>query len=201
MQASAVKAVLQRPCLRTSAWCLHWEDRKMAASDEPPFGLNSAPEKGQPAPRRYRRGGLQVRSPSKKKLGWQFVFLAANQDAIATVPGLRIDAADALNFVSDQAGTADAYPMHVRQSRRKAPEIAIPPPGLSTHPAIIHCRNSSQPLLPLRRSICHPRPPRKQLPPPNRPQASRCRSRPQRLLPVRQCRLANFDSSPIVYFV
>ena len=46
---------------------------------------------------------------AKKELGWQFVFLAANQDALATAAGLRIDAADALNFVSDQAGTASAF--------------------------------------------------------------------------------------------
>ena len=46
---------------------------------------------------------------AKKELGWQFVFLAANQDAIATAAGLRIDAADALNFVSTQAGTAAAF--------------------------------------------------------------------------------------------
>ena len=46
---------------------------------------------------------------AKKELGWQFVFLAANQDALATATDLRIDAADALNFVSTQAGTAAAF--------------------------------------------------------------------------------------------
>lgn len=46
---------------------------------------------------------------AKKELGWQFIFLAANQDAIATAAALRIDAADALNFVSNQAGTATAF--------------------------------------------------------------------------------------------
>jgi len=46
---------------------------------------------------------------AKKELGWQFVFLAANQDAIATAGALRIDAADALSFACSEAGTADAF--------------------------------------------------------------------------------------------
>jgi ABC-type Zn uptake system ZnuABC Zn-binding protein ZnuA len=59
---------------------------------------------------------------AKKELGWKFIFLAANQDAIATATALRNDAADALNFVSTQAGTATAFrelSNKVTEKRRK----------------------------------------------------------------------------------
>jgi uncharacterized protein YegL len=59
---------------------------------------------------------------AKKELGWQFVFLAANQDAIATAAALRIDADDALNFVCNEAGTAAAFmemSVKVSEKRRK----------------------------------------------------------------------------------
>ena len=59
---------------------------------------------------------------AKKELGWEFVFLAANQDALATAADLRIDADDAMNFVSDQAGTAAAFQCmsdKVSEKRRK----------------------------------------------------------------------------------
>jgi uncharacterized protein YegL len=59
---------------------------------------------------------------AKKERGWQFVFLAANQDAIATASALRIDAADALNFTCNEAGTADAFmemSAKVSEKRRK----------------------------------------------------------------------------------
>jgi uncharacterized protein YegL len=59
---------------------------------------------------------------AKKERGWQFVFLAANQDAIATASALSIDAADALNFTCNEAGTADAFmemSAKVSEKRRK----------------------------------------------------------------------------------
>ncbi len=58
----------------------------------------------------------------KRAQGWEFVFLAANQDAIATAQSYRIDAADALNFTSDQAGTGLAFQSisdKVAEKRRK----------------------------------------------------------------------------------
>ena len=74
------------------------------------------------ASREYTAAHIADLIEAKKQLGWQFVFLAANQDAIATASALRIDAADALNFVSDQAGTADAFKCmsdRVAEKRRK----------------------------------------------------------------------------------
>ena len=58
----------------------------------------------------------------KRAQGWEFVFLAANQDAIATAIDLRIDVADAVNFTSDQAGTDLAFQCmseKVSEKRRK----------------------------------------------------------------------------------
>jgi uncharacterized protein YegL len=40
---------------------------------------------------------------------WEFIFLAANQDAFATGMGLGINAGDTFNFVADKVGTRNAY--------------------------------------------------------------------------------------------
>ncbi len=45
----------------------------------------------------------------KRAQGWEFIFLAANQDAIATAATLRINPADAITFVNDKAGTDYAF--------------------------------------------------------------------------------------------
>ena len=58
----------------------------------------------------------------KRAQAWEFIFLAANQDAIATAATLRIDPADAFNFHSDAAGTDLAFKCmsdKVAEKRRK----------------------------------------------------------------------------------
>ena len=58
----------------------------------------------------------------KRAQAWEFIFLAANQDAIATAATLRIDPADAFNFHSDAAGTDLAFRCmsdKVAEKRRK----------------------------------------------------------------------------------
>ena len=45
----------------------------------------------------------------KENYNWQFVFLAANQDAIATAERLSINRTDAMSFNSDSAGTRMAF--------------------------------------------------------------------------------------------
>lgn len=44
-----------------------------------------------------------------EKYSWEFVFLAANQDAIASGAGMGIDAKNSINFSADAAGTSRAY--------------------------------------------------------------------------------------------
>lgn len=41
--------------------------------------------------------------------GWHFVFLAANQEAVATAAAMAIDPDDAYDFVADRAGVAYAF--------------------------------------------------------------------------------------------
>ncbi len=45
----------------------------------------------------------------QKKHQWEFVFLAANQDAIATASQYGISAKKALRFAADKAGTEDVF--------------------------------------------------------------------------------------------
>jgi len=45
----------------------------------------------------------------REKYNWEFVFLAANQDAISAARELAIDAADAEMFTADEAGAAQAF--------------------------------------------------------------------------------------------
>lgn len=45
----------------------------------------------------------------QKKYGWQFVFLAANQDAFQAAKGLNIPAADAMAFAATKVGIREAY--------------------------------------------------------------------------------------------
>lgn len=70
---------------------------------------------------------------AKKELGWQFVFLAANQDALATAAGLRIDATDALNLISTQAGTATAFRDLSDKVTEKREKVSA---KLSSHPIL-----------------------------------------------------------------
>lgn len=57
--------------------------------------------------------------------GWQFVFLAANQDAIATAAGMGIAAAQAVTFAASPAGAAGVFDavngkMHKMRAARAA---------------------------------------------------------------------------------
>jgi len=45
----------------------------------------------------------------KRAQGWEFIFLAANQDAIASATRLSIPAADAEAFAADRTGTQAAF--------------------------------------------------------------------------------------------
>lgn len=45
----------------------------------------------------------------KNAYQWEFIYLAANQDAIKEAGAVGIDAAHAFNYVSDSAGTRDVY--------------------------------------------------------------------------------------------
>jgi len=56
----------------------------------------------------------------REKYSWEFVFLAANQDAIATAARMSIDAADAIGFAGTAEGVRDAYVcMSSEVSRRR----------------------------------------------------------------------------------
>ena len=45
----------------------------------------------------------------EERYGWQFVFLAANIDAVETARGMGIRPGRAVNFVPDAEGTARKY--------------------------------------------------------------------------------------------
>lgn len=78
------------------------------------------------ASRRYTRERVsaQIRH-QQEKYDWEFVFLAANQDAIASAAALSIAAGDAVSFDATAAGVREAYAMLDREvSRRRAPAHA-----------------------------------------------------------------------------
>lgn len=57
----------------------------------------------------------------KRAQGWEFVFLAANQDAFAAAERLSIAREDAVNFSADAAGTAQVFQqmsLRVAEKRR-----------------------------------------------------------------------------------
>lgn len=45
----------------------------------------------------------------KEKYGWEFIFLAANQDAIATARSMSISAEDAISYDASPAGVRQAH--------------------------------------------------------------------------------------------
>jgi uncharacterized protein YegL len=45
----------------------------------------------------------------KEKYGWEFIFLAANIDAVETARGIGIDADHAIDYVPDSCGAAMSY--------------------------------------------------------------------------------------------
>lgn len=57
----------------------------------------------------------------RTKYGWEFIFLAANQDAIASAAKLSIRAQDAMNFTASPQGTQVAYAkMSAEVSKRRS---------------------------------------------------------------------------------
>lgn len=57
----------------------------------------------------------------QEKYGWEFLFLAANQDAIATAATIAIPASQAMNYVASPVGVRDSYEelnKRVTQSRQ-----------------------------------------------------------------------------------
>lgn len=61
------------------------------------------------ASREYTQHHIADLIAAKRELGWEFVFPAANQDAIATAASLRIDTQDAINFAPTAAGTQSVF--------------------------------------------------------------------------------------------
>lgn len=57
------------------------------------------------ASRRYTAAGIKELIAAKKHLGWEFLFLGANIDAVKTAGGLGIDASRAANYHADTIGT------------------------------------------------------------------------------------------------
>lgn len=57
--------------------------------------------------------------------GWQFVFLAANQDAIATAAGMGIGAAQAVTWAASPAGSAGVFAaMNVKMHKMRSDRAA-----------------------------------------------------------------------------
>lgn len=61
------------------------------------------------ASRRYTIDGLKGIIKSKEELGWEFLFIGANIDAITTAEGIGIPKAHAVNYNADSKGTVILY--------------------------------------------------------------------------------------------
>ena len=64
---------------------------------------------GENASREWEQKNVFDRIESLKEKGWDFLFLAANQDAMATGMGLGISYGETVTFGYDSQGTKDAY--------------------------------------------------------------------------------------------
>lgn len=61
------------------------------------------------ASREYSQKHIADLITAKRELGWEFIFLAANQDAIATAREYNIASEDAITFMASPTGTQQAY--------------------------------------------------------------------------------------------
>jgi len=61
------------------------------------------------ASKKYSSDEVKKMIKNKKKKGWQFIFLAANIDAVETAKLYGIDEDKAVNYVSDEMGTAKNF--------------------------------------------------------------------------------------------
>ncbi len=60
----------------------------------------------------HRFGANHIRSKirhEQEKYGWEFLFLAANIDAVETAAAYGIDRSRAVNYLADETGTFEAY--------------------------------------------------------------------------------------------
>ena len=62
----------------------------------------------------------------RDKYGWEFLFLGANQDAIATAAGMNIAAANAATFQADAAGARASFKSSSRKAAAMRHEAACP---------------------------------------------------------------------------
>ena len=83
------------------------------------------------ASERYSMADISQRiTHQTKKYSWEFLFLGANQDAIATAARMGIHAHQAATFVADEADMAagsDAFAKKVSASRRNTFKCALAP--------------------------------------------------------------------------
>ena len=61
------------------------------------------------ASKEYTQEMINTLIKEKRDLGWEFIFLAANQDAFAIGGALGIDAGSTFNYMATGAGTRDVY--------------------------------------------------------------------------------------------
>jgi len=64
---------------------------------------------GENSSREYTNESINALITEKQDQGWEFIFLAANQDAIATARSYGIDTANAINFAASAAGATEGY--------------------------------------------------------------------------------------------
>ena len=75
------------------------------------------------ASRHYTYSHIADLIAEKRAQGWQFIFLAANQDAIASAARISIPAADAVSYQADGVGTTAAFrEMTGRTSASRRPQ-------------------------------------------------------------------------------
>ncbi len=82
------------------------------------------------ASQKYTQGEIAARIRRQRdRYGWQFLFLGANQDAIATAAQLNIAAHDAATFSEDAAGARASFKSTSRKvSAVRESALAVPAP-------------------------------------------------------------------------
>jgi len=69
---------------------------------------------GENASKEWTREEIFQLMEDRKAEGWEFMFLAANQNAISTAKSYGFDADSAVSFAATGKGVADAYHMHTQ---------------------------------------------------------------------------------------
>ena len=79
------------------------------------------------ASRQYTQQDIASRiSHQREKYGWEFLFLGANQDAIATAARMNITAQNTSSFSSDTAGTRASFKSYSRKASAMRAAAAAP---------------------------------------------------------------------------